>query len=133
MKKLKSTLPNLRMSNGIISKGKRKACLSKLYLHKFIARWITKPMEVSRVSGAPGVSRGEAERFLPGGSMCKAAHGHDPASDHDTPVLNAPKALHGAPISMGRGEIPVGWCRQPSIWQLRKERVHKLTEIFFFM
>jgi len=28
--------------------------------------------------------------------------------------LNALKALRGAPISMGRGEIPVGCCQQPS-------------------
>ena len=27
--------------------------------------------------------------------------------DNETPALNALKALHGAPISMGRGEIPV--------------------------
>ena len=27
--------------------------------------------------------------------------------DNDTPALNALKALRGAPISMGRGEIPV--------------------------
>jgi hypothetical protein len=28
--------------------------------------------------------------------------------------LNALKALRGAPISMGRGEIPVGGCQPPS-------------------
>jgi len=27
--------------------------------------------------------------------------------DNETPALNALKALRGAPISMGRGEIPV--------------------------
>jgi len=27
--------------------------------------------------------------------------------DNDTPALNAEQALRGAPISMGRGEIPV--------------------------
>ena len=32
----------------------------------------------------------------------------------DTPALNALKALRGAPISMGRGEIPVGCCQRPS-------------------
>ena len=34
--------------------------------------------------------------------------------DNDTPALNALKALRGAPISMGRGETPVGCCQQPS-------------------
>ena len=34
--------------------------------------------------------------------------------DNETPALNALKALRGAPISMGRGEIPVGGCQQPS-------------------
>ena len=34
--------------------------------------------------------------------------------DNDTPALNALKALRGAPISMGRGEIPVGCCQRPS-------------------
>ena len=34
--------------------------------------------------------------------------------DNETPALNALKALRGAPISMGRGEIPVGCCQQPS-------------------
>lgn len=47
--------------------------------------------------------------------MCKATHGHDHSSDNDTPVLNALKALHGAPISMGRGETPVGDCQPPSV------------------
>ena len=35
-------------------------------------------------------------------------------SANDTPALNALKALRGAPISMGRGEIPVGGCQPPS-------------------
>ena len=35
--------------------------------------------------------------------------------DNDTPALNALKALRGAPISMGRGEIPVGGCQPPSV------------------
>lgn len=47
--------------------------------------------------------------------------------DNETPALNALKALRGAPISMGRGEIPVelrpkeipsGTCRQPSVFCL---------------
>ena len=35
--------------------------------------------------------------------------------DNETPALNALKALRGAPISMGRGEIPVELCQQPSV------------------
>lgn len=35
--------------------------------------------------------------------------------NNDTPALNALKALRGAPISMGRGEIPVGGCQPPSV------------------
>ena len=35
--------------------------------------------------------------------------------DNETPALNALKALRGAPISMGRGEIPVGGCQPPSV------------------
>ena len=34
--------------------------------------------------------------------------------DNETPALNALKALRGAPISMGRGETPVGGCQPPS-------------------
>ena len=33
---------------------------------------------------------------------------------NDTPALDALKASCGAPISMGRGEIPVGGCQPPS-------------------
>lgn len=36
--------------------------------------------------------------------------------DNDTPALNALKALRGAPISMGRGEIPVELSQQPSVF-----------------
>lgn len=32
----------------------------------------------------------------------------------DTPALDALKASCGAPISMGRGETPVGGCQPPS-------------------
>ena len=38
--------------------------------------------------------------------------------DNETPALNALKALRGAPISMGRGEIPVELCQQPSVFCL---------------
>ena len=37
------------------------------------------------------------------------------ATDNDTPALDALKASCGAPISMGRGEIPVELCQQPSV------------------
>ena len=36
--------------------------------------------------------------------------------DNETPALNALTALRGAPISMGRGEIPVELCQQPSVY-----------------
>ncbi len=42
------------------------------------------------------------------------AGGDDLYSANDTPALNALKALRGAPISMGRGETPVGCRQQPS-------------------
>ena len=42
------------------------------------------------------------------------AGGDDLYSANDTPALNALKALRGAPISMGRGETPVGCCQRPS-------------------
>ena len=38
-----------------------------------------------------------------GGSLWARMH----RQDNETPALNALKALRGAPISMGRGEIPV--------------------------
>lgn len=37
----------------------------------------------------------------------------------DTRALNAHKALRAAPISMGRGEIPVELCQQPSVLPIR--------------
>lgn len=37
--------------------------------------------------------------------------GEDLCLDNDTPALNAPKALCGAPIGIGRGETPVGYCQ----------------------
>ena len=54
------------------------------------------------------------ERFSQFASVCGITDGHDLRSDNDTPALNALKALRGAPISMGRGEIPVGCCQRPS-------------------
>ena len=47
------------------------------------------------------------ERFSQFASVCGITDGHDLRSANDTPALNALKALRGAPISMGRGEIPV--------------------------
>ena len=54
------------------------------------------------------------ERFSQFASVCGITDGHDLRSSNDTPALNALKALRGAPISMGRGEIPVGCCQRPS-------------------
>ena len=47
------------------------------------------------------------ERFSQFASVCGITDGHDLRSANYTPALNALKALRGAPISMGRGEIPV--------------------------
>ena len=47
------------------------------------------------------------ERFSQFASVCGITDGHDLRSANDTPALNALKALRGAPISMGRGEISV--------------------------
>ena len=55
------------------------------------------------------------ERFSQFASVCGITDGHDLRSANDTPALNALKALRGAPISMGRGEIPVELCQQPSV------------------
>jgi len=54
------------------------------------------------------------ERFSQFASVCGITDGHDLRSANDTPALNALKALRGAPISMGRGETPVGCCQRPS-------------------
>ena len=54
------------------------------------------------------------ERFSQFASVCGITDGHDLRSANDTPALNALKALRGAPISMGRGETPVGCCQWPS-------------------
>ena len=47
------------------------------------------------------------ERYSQFADASGTAFGNDRHSDNDTPALNALKALRGAPISMGRGEIPV--------------------------
>ena len=54
------------------------------------------------------------ERYSQFADVSGTAFGNDLHSDNDTPALNALKALRGAPISMGRGEIPVGGCQPPS-------------------
>lgn len=54
------------------------------------------------------------ERFSQFASAHGTVVGNDLRSDNDTPALNALKALRGAPISMGRGETPVGGCQPPS-------------------
>ena len=54
------------------------------------------------------------ERSSQFAAACGTAGGDDLCSANDTPALNALKALCGAPISMGRGEIPVGCRQQPS-------------------
>ena len=54
------------------------------------------------------------ERSSQFAAACGTAGGDDLCSANDTPALNALKALRGAPISMGRGEIPVGCCQRPS-------------------
>ena len=46
------------------------------------------------------------ERFSQFASVCGITDGHDLRSANATPALSALKALRGAPISMGRGEIP---------------------------
>mgnify|MGYP000812547243 FL=1 len=88
-----------------------------LYLENFIGNRIT------NLNGAkPGKWRAMirterrilGERFSQFASVCGITDGHDLRSANDTPALNALKALRGAPISMGRGEIPVGCCQQPS-------------------
>ena len=54
------------------------------------------------------------ERFSQFASVYGITDGHDLRSANDPPALNALKALRGAPISMGRGETPVGCCQPPS-------------------
>ena len=41
------------------------------------------------------------------GTPTKQESDEHQAANNETPALNALKALRGAPISMGRGEIPV--------------------------
>ena len=45
------------------------------------------------------------------------------ATDNDTPALDALKASCGAPISMGRGEIPVRLAATSRLFCLREEKM----------
>ena len=47
------------------------------------------------------------ERFHQSANACGSAPAMTSISIKETPALNALKVLRGAPISMGRGEIPV--------------------------
>ena len=55
------------------------------------------------------------ERFHQSAGTCGSVPAKTSISMKETPALNALKALRGAPISMGRGEIPVELCQQPSV------------------
>ena len=66
------------------------------------------------------------ERFSQFASAHGTVVGNDLRSDNDTPALNALKALRGAPISMGRGEIPV--LRIGRRYIIRIDVIHKFME-----
>jgi len=51
------------------------------------------------------------------------------ATDNDTPALDALKASCGAPISMGRGEIPVRLAATSRLFCLREEIECKAVEL----
>lgn len=69
------------------------------------------------------------ERFSQFASVCGITDGHDLRSANDTPALNALKALRGAPISMGRGEIPVRLAATSRLFCLREEIKCKAVEL----
>ena len=52
--------------------------------------------------------------------------------DNDTPALNALKALRGAPISMGRGETPVGGCQPPSGFAIIYSEITTTYNFYYF-
>lgn len=60
----------------------------------------------------------QAERAIHTGlqSKCGSLRARTHRQDYETRALNAHKALRAAPISMGRGEIPVELCQQPSVF-----------------
>ena len=52
--------------------------------------------------------------------------------DNETPALNALKALRGAPISMGRGETPVGGCQPPSGFAIIYSEIITTYNFYYF-
>jgi len=46
--------------------------------------------------------------------------------------LNALKALRGAPISMGRGETPVGGCQPPSGFAIIYREIITTYNFYYF-
>ena len=52
--------------------------------------------------------------------------------DNETPALNALKALRGAPISMGRGETPVGGCQPPSVLAIIYSEIITTYNFYYF-
>ena len=72
------------------------------------------------------------ERFSQFASAHGTVVGNDLRSDNDTPALNALKALRGAPISMGRGEIPVGGCQPPSVLAIIYSVIITTYNIYYF-
>lgn len=55
------------------------------------------------------------ERFHQSANACGSAPAMTSISIKETPALNALKVLRGAPISMGRGEIPVSRSQRLSV------------------
>ncbi len=72
------------------------------------------------------------ERFSQFASAHGTVVGNDLRSDNDTPALNALKALRGAPISMGRGETPVGGCQPPSGFAIIYSEIITTYNFYYF-
>ena len=72
------------------------------------------------------------ERYSQFADASGTAFGNDLHSDNDTPALNALKALRGAPISMGRGEIPVGGCQPPSVLAIIYSEIITTYNFYYF-
>jgi len=72
------------------------------------------------------------ERFSQFASVCGITDGYDLRSANDTPALNALKALRGAPISMGRGETPVGCCQRPSGFAIIYSEIITTYNFYYF-
>ena len=72
------------------------------------------------------------ERYSQFADVSGTAFGNDLHSDNDTPALNALKALRGAPISMGRGEIPVGCCQPPSGFAIIYSEIITTYNFYYF-